>query len=87
MDKLLTEQNLLKGITIGIKINIVCFFVAVIISVGWTYILTEFLDWDYLIYLCIFYGINISIILITKKWYENYLQRKKPTKISWVTRA
>ena len=77
MDQLLTERNLLNGITIALKVNIISFFVAVLISVGWTYILAEFWDWDYLVYLCIFYGVNISLTLLIKKWYKNYLQHKE----------
>jgi len=77
MDKLLTEENLLYGIAISLTLNIICFFTTVIISFGWTYILARFLDWDYLMYLCVFYGINIFLMLLIKKWYENYLRRKK----------
>lgn len=82
MDKLLTERNLLSGIAIALKLNIICFFATVIISVGCTYILAGFWDWGYLLYLCIFYGINISLTLLIKKWYQIYLQRKKPAQIS-----
>lgn len=77
MDKLLTEKNLLKGLALAVKINIISFLVAVTISVGWTYLLAEFWDWEYLMYLCTFYSINISIALLIRKWYENYLQRKE----------
>ncbi|MBP2625637.1 MAG: hypothetical protein H6Q68_348 [Firmicutes bacterium] len=77
MDKLLNAQNLLNGIAIAIKVNIISFFAAVIVSVGWTYILFGFWDWDYLMYLCIFYSVNISLTLLIKKWYENYLERKE----------
>lgn len=82
MDKLLTERNLLNGIAIAIKVNIICFFAAVIISIGWNYILAGFWDWDYLMYLCVFYSINISLTLLIKKWYEKYLQRKKPLRLA-----
>ena len=82
MNKLLTEQNLLKGIDIAMKVNIISFFVAVIISVGWTYILSEFWDLDYLMYLCIFYSVNILLTLLIKKWYKNHLHCKKQAQIS-----
>jgi len=78
MDKLLTKRNLLNGLTVAIKLNIFFFIAAVIISVGWTYILAGFWDLDYLMYLCVFYGINIVLTLLIKKWYENYLHCKKP---------
>ena len=76
-NKLLTERNLLNGIALAIKVNILSFFAAVIISVGWTYILAGYWDWDYLMYLGAFYGINISLTLLIKKWYEMYLQHKE----------
>ena len=77
MDKLLTERNLLMGLTIALKVNVICFFASVLISIGWTYILTSFWDFDYLLYLCIFYCVNISMTLLIKKWYKTYLQRRE----------
>jgi len=82
MNNLLTEKNLLKGITLAIKINIVSFIAAALISVGGTYILYSFLDWSQILYLCMFYGINLTLILLLKKWYQNYLQRKNPAQLS-----
>ena len=82
MNKLLTERNLLKAIVIALKVNIISFVATVLISIGWTYLLTRFWNWDYLLYLCIFYGINISLTLLIKKWYENYLEHKKSTQVT-----
>lgn len=82
MDKLLTSSNLFKGLTIAFYLNIIFFIAAVAISVGWTYQVDGFWDWEYLLYLCIFYGLNLSLTLLTKKWYENYLQRKKTAQMN-----
>jgi hypothetical protein len=84
MDKILTPQNIFKGFAIAININILSFIVSVIISIGWTYILAGFWswDWEYLLYLSLFYGMNILLTLLIKKWYYNYLQGKNPTQIN-----
>jgi len=82
MNNLLNEKNLLKGMSLAIKINIVSFIAAGIISVGDTYILYSYWDWSQILFLCMFYGINLTLILLLKKWYQNYLQRKNPAQIS-----
>jgi len=82
MTKFLTPQYLLKAFAITIKINILAFITAVLISVGWTYLLFGFWDWEHLMYLCIFYGINLSVTFLLKRWYEHYLQRKALTQLT-----
>lgn len=42
MNKLLTPQYILKTFAITTKINVVAFVAAVLLSVGWTYLLFGF---------------------------------------------
>lgn len=77
MNKLLTEQNLLKGFTIAIYVNILSFILSLFIGVVWIYLLIGFWDWEHLLHLCLFYSANIIFSLLLKKWYLQYVQRHK----------
>jgi len=77
MNKLLTPQYILKAFDITTKINVVAFIAAVLLSVGWTYLLFGFWDWEHLMYLCLFYGVNLGATLLLKRWYENHLEQKR----------
>lgn len=82
MLNLLTPSNLIKGLRIAIHLNIIFFIGAIAISIGWTYAISGFWDWEHLMYLCILYSTNVSLALLIKKWYEKYLQRKNPAQIN-----
>lgn len=73
MNQLLTPQNLLKGFTIAIYVNIAAFFLSLLIGVVWFYLLFSFWDWEHFFYLCIFYSATLLFTLLLKKWYVHYL--------------
>ena len=81
MDNLLTPSNLMKGLKFAIYLNIIFFIGTIAIHIGFIYSLHDLWNWEHLIYVCIFYSTNLSLALLTKNWYEKYLQRKNPAQI------